>query len=340
MNKFLSFTTALFVALSVNSEAKIWRVNNNVGVVTDFSTPNSAIAAATAGDTIHIEGSATSYGNLNVSKRLYVRGTGYFLNEATSNPKTQANKNAAQVSSIYMDAGSKGSVVEGLSAGSMYLSDTGVTVQRILCQYLYLSHGRNASYDTIRNNYITGGIYVNSSSYKGTGLMIYNNIIDGGINISAGVVNEYSGFAINNSFIGSFNFTCVNFIFQNNIFYTPSFNTYINSNIFVNNIASNTGIPTGNNNQQNVAMANVYEGWNAASGFSTDGKYKLKPGSPAIGAGTLNGGAVDCGAFGGPAPYILSGMPSMPSVYELTMPVQVTSGTPAVNISVSATTIH
>ncbi len=50
---------------------------------------------------------------------------------------------------------------------------------------------------------------------------------------------------------------------------------------------------------------------------STDGKYQLKAGSPAIGY-AYGGG--DCGPFGGASPYVLSGMPNIPAIYELLVP--------------------
>ena len=55
----------------------------------------------------------------------------------------------------------------------------------------------------------------------------------------------------------------------------------------------------------NVAMADVFADYEGSLDFSTDGKWQLKDGSPAIGAG-MDG--VDCGAFGGITPYILSGI--------------------------------
>ena len=62
--------------------AKIWRVNNNTGVVADFTTFAAAVSSASvlSGDTIHIEPSATSYGGATMSKRLVVIGIGYLLN--------------------------------------------------------------------------------------------------------------------------------------------------------------------------------------------------------------------------------------------------------------------
>jgi hypothetical protein len=82
---------------------------------------------------------------------------------------------------------------------------------------------------------------------------------------------------------------------------------------------ANPGI-TGNNNLFNVDFSPgninaVFTGYPVdISGETNDGKYKLKPGSPAIGAGI---GGVDLGIFGGPNPYRLSGIPSIPAFYKL-----------------------
>ena len=110
--------------------------------------------------------------------------------------------------------------------------------------------------------------------------------------------------------------------------------------MFFNNICLGTGLPVGNNNQQNIDVAaNVFNDFttNPPIGFSSDGRYQLKSNAtPAHNAGLLNGVVVDCGAFGGPAPYILSGLPSIPSIYALTVPAQVNTGTATLNISFSS----
>lgn len=336
MKQFLTITAALLLTITSNTQARIWRVNNDASASAHFTSLTSAVNAATAGDTIHLEGSPTMYSSVNLAKRLVIRGTGYFLNEATPNPRTQALKEDAKLSSVTFSPGSKGSVLEGVNCLYVYLNDSLVTIQRNYIYNIFMAYNASVAGDTIRNNYLAASIST-SSSYRGTGIFIYNNIIAGGISISNSVVNDFSAFVINNNFVANTTtFNCVNFIFQNNIFNAPDFGSYTNSNIFVNNISSNAALPTGNNNQRSTPMASIYEGWGASTGFSTDGRYKLKPGSPAIGAGVLNGTAVDCGAFGGPAPYILSGMPAMPAIYELNMPTQVNSGTPSINVSVSA----
>ncbi|MEJ8802779.1 hypothetical protein [Pontibacter sp. H249] len=76
------------------------------------------------------------------------------------------------------------------------------------------------------------------------------------------------------------------------------------------NIAALSQFGTENNNQANVAPTNIFIG-----GESPDGQYQIKENGPADNTGR-NG--VDIGAFGGPAPYRLSGIPNIPHIYELT----------------------
>ena len=63
-------------------------------------------------------------------------------------------------------------------------------------------------------------------------------------------------------------------------------------------------------------------------------RFALVSGSQAIGAG-YNG--VDCGIFGGPTPYVLSGLPSRPWIYEFMAPPAVSQQNPAaIEIKVKA----
>ena len=67
------------------------------------------------------------------------------------------------------------------------------------------------------------------------------------------------------------------------------------------------------NNQQNIAMNTVF----VNSTKYIDNGYFLKEGSPAIGAGIYGG---DCGVFsddGGATPYVLSGIPAIPAIFDV-----------------------
>ena len=59
-------------------------------------------------------------------------------------------------------------------------------------------------------------------------------------------------------------------------------------------------------------MATVFVG----SG-STDGQWQLAEDSPARETGHNN---VDMGIFGGPTPYVLSGIPAIPTIYSFQAP--------------------
>jgi len=330
LSLFLSFATLLFVS---QVSAKIWRVNNNGGVAADFTTLQAAHNGAAAGDTIHLEGSPNGYGGLTCSKQLVIIGPGYFLGE---NPNTQAVALPAYVSStVTFNVGSEGSVIMGCdfnnSGISIFCSDivirrnkfsqpSGATVDyytgTINIYYQSNNSGLSCNNIIISQNY---GFQVNGTSRASTGLLFSNNYL--AANGYGGESSTEIALNLNASTIA---------IFQNNIFRRGrviAFNSNFTNNIMVagtlegsgnllaNNIANGTQFGNSNGNQQNVVMANVFVG--TGSGISSDGTWKLKSGSPAIGAGfgSTPGNPIDAGMFGTAFPYVLSGMPPIPSVY-------------------------
>jgi hypothetical protein len=352
MKKFITLLlTSCCLFACCGAYAKVWRVNNNVGVSANFTDLPAAITGAAAGDTIYLEASATAYAASVVNKRLVIIGPGYFLRGIpNANPNTQVNPDTATMSQITCQAGSAGSVIEGLFVNVIILQDSMVTVQRnFIGSFIELgSSGTNnaLNHDTIRQNYfsqITAGI----STVTVSSLMVYNNIITTGMNLS-NIASNANGYIINNNVgsqsVASASFSCANFVFQNNILYNPQFSTFLNSNVYFNNISTSNVIPAGNGNVNNVTFSTLFlSGVNTgqvqggAQVHTQDSAWMLAAASPAIGAGALNGSPVDCGAFGGPAPYVLSGMsPGIPSIYALTAPTQVNSGTASINVTVSA----
>lgn len=343
MKKIVTLSVVTAFIFIPGAFAKIWRVNNNTGAVADFTNPATCVASASvhAGDTIHIEASATGYQDFTIYKKLTIIGTGYFLTETApmiANPKTQANPNVSYVNNIGFGPGSKGSSIGGINCSGIYLDDSLITVQRCkIGSSVFVNLSNNIYGDTIRQNFMGGVSSNNDNSTKAENLIIYNNIFTNfyAINFYSGPVNVNTGYFINNLCYGGTYFICTNFTFQNNILSGPYFGSYLGSNVFFNCIADNAGIPATNGNQINVNLDNVFVGWNSTTGYSSDNRFALKAGSPAIGAGILNGGPVDCGPFGGPAPYALSGMPSVPSIYTFTAPATVSSGTTTMNITIS-----
>jgi len=124
------------------------------------------------------------------------------------------------------------------------------------------------------------------------------------------IYNGANATCLNNIFTGSVQAN--NCYFANNIqtagTFTPTGCTTYN------NIGSSTQYGTSNGNMSNVNMDDVFVCFSSCGTYSADGRYQLKPGSVAAGAGA---GGIDCGIFDGNYPYVLSGIPNFPAIYYL-----------------------
>jgi len=308
----------LIAILLINGLAfsAILRVNGNEAAGAPYTVIQTAVNVANAGDTLLIEG-YTNYAGWIADKKLTYIGPGYFLSE---NPETQANTSPAIISGyVTLGAGSAESIITGLQFHSgVYLKDDELIIKRnYFSAFITIGDDGNGDNIIFKQNYY----YVNSSSYYLTintgcdNIMIYNNflynnyttykIIQMGTNSSArfdhniiqGELTVYNSTLSNNIF---------NYLDNSNINDSQFFSNIFGLNSWVDNI------PTGNDNVFNVDMETVFVG---ADDNSTDGQWKLKAGSPAIGADAEGD---DCGMFGGSSSYVLSGLPhELPAIYYL-----------------------
>lgn len=300
-NQFTSLVFLMLLLVSgINLSAKKWRVNNNTGVNANYTTLTDAVSAASAGDTIYLECSITTYASPDsIKKKLTIIGPGYFL---TENDTTQACKQGASVDNITFGKGSEGSLLTGITVNNtIYINTSNIIIARNYVANEIVLDNTNSpiSNIVIKQNYIAAYIAQNAGTNIATNVLIYNNIVN-----TIGIGNTSSTFiCMNNAIFGSAQI--YNAEYFNNICYyeiAGSLN-YSHNNIF--------GVDgtNSNGNQYNIDLSTVYVGLPS----STDGQYKLKPGSPAIKAGTDN---VDCGAFGNIDPYVLSGLPAVPHIFN------------------------
>ncbi len=305
-------------------QAKVWRVNNNPGISANFSNFTAAQGTATANDTLYFEGSAASYGNIIITKPLVIIGPGYFLSE---NPQTQANAISAKFGTIGLNVGSAGTTLSGMAVQELIT----INVSNIAIIRCFTSNITLNSSVTAIGNLLFLDSYINSTISSSGSNTIFNILISNNY-ISAFYSSVYLGTnasgVISNNILSS-DINVSNFTFANNIMRGGSFST--NNNVFYNNIGNSTQFPIGNGNKQNINMTDVFVG---ATGNSTDGQWQLKLGSPAIGAG--NDGT-DCGMFGGTTPYVLSGLPQIPSIYEIIMPAA-GNNVSGINVTIKAKT--
>lgn len=328
MKKTFILMMCLLALAALNSSAKIWRVNS-AGLPADFTTIQAAHDAASvaAGDTLHLEPSTVSYGNLTSTKKLVIIGPGYFLNE---NQGQQANPTTATIGNLTLNSGCSGTVISGLTiTGDINIGTGNLTVSRnnITGKTIKLSKDNSYSDIIISGNYGIGSVATVGimGATLITNVFVVNNHMT-----TCNLNSQYSGTMANNIIVSSA-LQISNFIIKNNICIDGQWQAVFsgNNNTISNNISCATGgLPAGNGNQSGVSLSTLFVG---TSGTSTDGQWQLKTGSPAIGTG-LNG--EDCGIFGGAAPYHLSGIPKAPSIYLLSAPATSNGNTLSVTISV------
>ena len=318
--------------ISQTSLAKIWRVNNNPGVNADFTSLQAAHDGASAGDTLHIEGSPNTYGSCTLNKKLTLLGAGYYLEE---NLNLQALQQSSKVGGLNFQMGSQGSLVMGLdfqaNTVSIFTDDIiirrnkfqspyGTTQDYYVGQIQIYYHSNNSAIPA--NNIIISqnfGLKV-GINYPSTGILVTNNLLEveayHGDNTAQVCLGAHASaiLLVQNNVMRRGRVTANNSNFTNNIMFNGSFDGV--GNLYSNNIASGTQFGNANGNQQNVVMTNVFVG--EGTGITIEGAWKLKAGSPAIGAGygSTGGNPIDCGMFSGQNPYILAGIPPMPAVYS------------------------
>lgn len=325
---------ALIIFFAATAFATVWTVDNKSGSIADFTQITEAHNAASDGDTIYVYSTSSDYGHVNVYKRLYIIGTGYFLNE---NPNTQADTRSAICRGFTFYGGSEGSLLTGFEIWDgnqdITINADSIIIKRNMCM------GGGASF-IVQNNHsniiITGNYIHNSYSANNTvmsigincnNIQINNNFIysENDKSIQA---DPSSSIEVWNNVLGG-NVEIHNSLFYNNIMMDGTF-TGTNSPANINhNIGDADQFGTLYGNQEYVDMTTVFVD---SGSVSTDGDWQLRNGSPAIGAG-LNG--EDCGMFGGTTPYVLSGMPSIPAIYFFVAPSSA-SGTQGLQVQIKA----
>ena len=347
----------LLVAFLVTTflTAQTYSVDNKPNAKADFDNLQTAINTVAAGSTLLVQGSTSSYGSLTIEKKITIKGTGYFLGE---NPSTQSNFSSSKVSSISFKAGSSGSIISGLYSSSVFRiygeSDLSFFRNRLLSIETMSGVSSN---NVVSQNFIAGRISPNCSSNCHGSISMSNSVISGNYIGNSGHVKGVNLTLTNNvfnsgaSFTSSVSYTCNAGIkgstIINNIFRglnTIPANKYnysntdcenkVNNNIFYHSTVTSAII---DDNDNKLTSQDPFIESSDAS-YTLDGKYKLKVGSIAKGAGV---DGVDCGMFyedssGKDIGYKLSGLPDIPHIYEFNVPTTSNSSGIQVNVKVKS----
>lgn len=306
---------ALFVLIilcAVDGFSKIWRVNNTGNGGGDFATAQAAndYGLVVDGDTIHIEPSPVSYGNLTPWKRLIWISTGAFIDVHTGE---QYSLTPGKINNL--DAGDSrcaNSVFSLNIGGTVIIRAAGIRLERCYIETSVTIDGQDPN--NMPNNIVIMNCFGMSYLYfvNSTNHLVTNNIFLGGM--LTGTVA--SGVAQNNVLngTGTSPYSISNFTLQNNIF-NKTIGAYTFTNCVVQYNMSGSGgvLPAGNFNQNNVAMANVF----VNNSGTNDAAFVLKAGSPAIASGAAG---ANMGAYGGTTPFKTALQPAVPAIYKITAP--------------------
>jgi hypothetical protein len=323
------FTVLLFCIGFLSANATSWRVNNNTAIDADFSNLITAIDSVNVGDTLYIEGTQFSYGDIVLDKKLVLIGPGYFLDQ---NDSTQVNFNPAKLHDLIIDQDAVACEIYGLYITGYIRMDASNVI------FARNHYDPSSSYDGFAlafNNPISNCVITQNFLWKlnanpnsiALNMLITNNYISHALTL-----NDDCSATIFNNVVGR-EITAHNSVVKNNILYDDHYTSgYFGDNsVFEYNIANvqDNSMPPGVGNISGIDPNDVFVDYDGSLGFSEDAKWQLKEGSIAIGYGE-NG--VDCGCFGGTSPYVLSGLPAVPHIYEAIVP---TSGSAACGLSVT-----
>ncbi len=320
--------SVLYLACLVAGAQTIRRVNNNPGVtgVNVYSSAQAAHDAAAANDILLIEPSDTDYGDLILTKPLKIYGNGYFLDV---NTELRADDRNSEFSSIKFSTGSDGAEVYGIVASSVIyifgvsnirISRCLIATLRVYTTNLAGTNNFDVTGLVISQNYFTGQL---TSGYQGgtnagvatiENVLIANNIFDNqnghGTIFTADNQVIQNWIVRNNDFYGNTEnqLSLVNSVFENNL--CSDITTLNFENVTLSyNVSSEQLFEGGVGNQNNVAVSIEF-----TQTGSDDEWFVLKPTSTLKTAGSAG---VEVGAFGGTDPYVISGIPPIPSVTEM-----------------------
>jgi hypothetical protein len=350
--KRISLLLLIITSTIFTTQAGLKRVGYSGAQITsiDFTSLQLAHndASTLAGDTIQVyPGYVISA--FTQTKRLIIIGVGYLTTgtNANLNLNVLVTQNPVQIGNVVYDATSNavsGSEYHGISLSFFIIGNIGTSINNITVQRCSMGSfsGAGGSVGTISNIKFKQCLTVSSGSAPGiilSNCLIENSILTSSQFFGNNSFKAGSTFYIKNctaatlltsgstlSF-GSFAILVENCFLQSRIISDYANTTF--NNCFLTDLSQAPLVPavTGSNNVFNVNADNgaVFVGYPTQGTFSNDGRFVLKAGSPAMGAGT---GGVDCGVFGNINPYKLSGIPATPAFYKLSAPSTNTSTNP------------
>lgn len=289
------------------AQAKILRVNNTTGSGAPYTKIDDALEAAETGDTIMVDGSGTSYGNITVKKRVVLMGPGYWRAE---NGISGTGASNATIGLLTIQSTATGFIMRGMhTTGNVRLSANNVVLNRCLIEgdiHVVTSTGGTADNTIIHQNFIAGRIIGYSESTMAKYTQITNNFIYGAID--DGCIRYIENGYIAYNIIGGRGGNIHDFAIHD-----------IKGCTVTRNILNGVDQTIDTNTYTDNCYSELYSvGWGS---YKRDGEYIGMTLSEEDAAATAGKGA-----FNGDDPYVISGIPAGPVIQDVTVPASVEQG--------------
>lgn len=300
------------IALASSLHAATWTVDNVTSRPANFRTIQAAVDAAAVGDTLLVAGSSVRYGNINLNKRIIIKGPGNTTQIGVT-AYSGAVVFGTDVNPDHPENGieASGSVIEGMQTERISIRPgcSGATIKR--CNPYSITTdgnntmiincfvGRSASINGV-NCRIIGTFLPLLSIYK-EGALIEQCILnsDGmGFDKPLDLINGLKGMP---SFINTI-------LVSQSTYYSSIYNV----GSYDHCMAIGWGVLPNINGNISIMKNQYLEVFH-----STASSLNLKADGLAIGVGK---GGYDLGVYGGARPYVSGYVPALPRVSGLTLP--------------------
>ena len=336
MKKHLTLLAACVLAGATGANATCWRINPSPFAKAQFKTVAEAMADANvaAGDTLLLDPGEHGYVDTRSRNNITIIGTGYALEQNKGWTESQSTIIKTQCC-LGENSKIEGCIVKAYPVYGITAFEIGrnSVIERCNLDYVYVSQENTVtgcmiealtcSSSKIYNNIIIGGN--NSQCGGGENVIFENNVVV--CNRAGEILTSFRNSKIRNNIVintaSGFNSEQVPY---SAVLFTDGENNVIQNNVF--------SAPERYKN--NLYPNNYYVGATVENTFvnegSDDAKWQLLSTSAAKGAATHGG---DCGAFGGPTPYVLSGIPMfLPHITEALVPAKPTNGKITVKLKI------
>lgn len=283
-----------FYNVSFTGAPRSWTVDNDPESLADFKSLYAGIYGTNTGDTLYVAGSDTPYydSNMRLEQQRVIYGPGYFLGD---NPETQANTKEALAPFINIAKGSEGTQIYGMTWDQIFINNQSSAINDTVSNVQLVGNKiRNLGIVDDAKNILIDKNFIEIFELSSTPLL--------------GVSRSYIDITVKNNIIDTLTsgLSLVNAaknVMQNVVFDRNTIDLFLDSiaDASVTNNIINNYLAAGNNESGTIGYAGASFADNA---LLVDNDF----------VSTTN---VDAGAFSGTDPYVLSGIPPAPHIFDL-----------------------